>query len=685
MKLTVDKGELKLPENFSFEIEQNSAFFSDDGTASLAATIPATPEDLSKLGFPDRIGRSTVYDNSFSAIIRHGIFQKKGVLVVGSVSDSGISCSVALDDSEFYSQHKEKNLKDLFGQKVMTDYSDPEGWYSWLFRVYKGEIANDFSVIPVAVNYNESEGSYQVNNEPVDDNSDGIWPLAHEARLVQEGGEEVSVPSGYGIAPFLKLGAFFRILFELCGYTVSRSFFSEKQQFSSLILLHNCSDVICNGKINYSDLVPNKSVSEILEWLQQKFHAQIVVHPSKKMVDIILLEDILAGSYDKDLTDRLLDDIKYTFSGSSRVVISPDTSLDGAAAAAETLQDLIDKYGGVTEFTDTSEWDLSGLLLNLATGMYYEQRLAFGHPGRDRDKKVLVGSNYFKYDRRNSDRAEEFSPSDLMPPMVIVNTVLMPYIGERTHRNTSYNGSGKDSDQEIIIVDYAGLSNTPVYEDWQGRLPYTAASHYYYGTTQKYDNTGKLRPGKISLTPESLFFECFQRYNKILLNNAVEIEGVFDFTPDELLQYDIYSMKLFRGQLLLPTYLDYEIGKNVRCVSSKFLLVKNYSDGAVDEPIVTPSSMYKWQLNLSEVDAIYEDLEKQYCENPGDYISYDYAEDDPYVSGENSFYLPSPTMLGQQSFKAERKVSFLYYRASSREIRPVGTYTLKEWYDSVPV
>ena len=306
MKLTVDKGELDLPENFSFEIEQNSAFFSDDGTASLAATIPATPEDFSKLGFPDRIGRATVYDNSFPAIIRHGIFQKKGVLVVGSVSDSGISCSVALDDSEFYSQYKEKNLKDLFGQKVMDDFSEPEDWYEWLFRVYKGEVINDFSIIPVAVNYNESEGSYQVNNEPVDDKSDGIWPLAHEARLVQEGGEDVSVPSGYGIAPFLKLGAFFKILFELCGYTVSRSFFSEKQQFSSLILLHNCSDVICNGKINYSDLVPNKSVSEILEWLQQKFHAQIVVHSSKKTVDIILLEDILAGSYDKDLTDRLL-------------------------------------------------------------------------------------------------------------------------------------------------------------------------------------------------------------------------------------------------------------------------------------------------------------------------------------------------------------------------------------------
>ena len=39
MKLVTDKGELSLPTDFSFEVEQNSAFFSEDGAASIAATI----------------------------------------------------------------------------------------------------------------------------------------------------------------------------------------------------------------------------------------------------------------------------------------------------------------------------------------------------------------------------------------------------------------------------------------------------------------------------------------------------------------------------------------------------------------------------------------------------------------------------------------------------------------------
>ena len=114
MKLIVDKGELNLPEDFSFEIEQNSAFFSDDGAASVAATIPATPEDLAKLDNPTRIARNTRFVNLFPAILSHGIFQKKGNLVVTSASKEGITCAMALEDSEFYSQWKDKNLKELF-------------------------------------------------------------------------------------------------------------------------------------------------------------------------------------------------------------------------------------------------------------------------------------------------------------------------------------------------------------------------------------------------------------------------------------------------------------------------------------------------------------------------------------------------------------------------------------------
>ena len=53
MKLTIGTGELSLPEDFTFEIESNHPFFSDEGTASVPVTIPASPENLKLLGYPE--------------------------------------------------------------------------------------------------------------------------------------------------------------------------------------------------------------------------------------------------------------------------------------------------------------------------------------------------------------------------------------------------------------------------------------------------------------------------------------------------------------------------------------------------------------------------------------------------------------------------------------------------------
>ena len=77
MRLITEQGELTLPEDFSFEVEQNSAFFSETGAATVGATIPATGEDLARLGFPTRVARSTKHINTFPAILQHGIYQKK--------------------------------------------------------------------------------------------------------------------------------------------------------------------------------------------------------------------------------------------------------------------------------------------------------------------------------------------------------------------------------------------------------------------------------------------------------------------------------------------------------------------------------------------------------------------------------------------------------------------------------
>lgn len=688
MKLTVEKGELKLPEGFSFEIEKNSAFFSDEGTASLGVTIPATQEDLRMLGFPARVARSSRFVNLFPAMISSGIFQKKGQLAVTSVTGNSISCAVALEDSDFYSQFKDKDIKELFSEVTLTTYSTPSAWYSWLFKVYSGTVSSEFRVIPVAVAYDEASGSYQVNNEPVDDDSSGVWPLAHEARVVIESGENVSVPEGYGIAPFFKLYEFIEKIFTLCGYTISKDCFRDNPDLNSLILLHNCSDVICKGFINYGDLVPSGKVSEILEWLLLKFHAQIVVYPERKEVDIVLMNDILAAGFDLDLTGKLLEKASLNFQSSSRVILSPDTSLEGAAPVAETEEDMIAKYGELVEFDEASNFydDISCFALRLSEGRYFEARLSLIN---QKSKLVPVGSNYFKYDKKNSEGSEEFAPADLIPPMVRQGGVLMPYIGDRKHRNTCYNGSEIDEEQDIIIVDYAGRSVKIDYSQSgvTGRIPSdTKGSHYFYGTTQKYDNAGKLREGKYTLNAPGLYEKFFKSYNKILLNNSTEISGQFSLNPAQILDFNMYALKLYDGQFLLPKSLRYVVGKSIKCLEASFLLVKDFDDAVEDPELVISGPVYKWQINNSEIAAQKDIYTEKYALAGRRYVTSEFEDD---YSEYNDVYLTPPTALGQKTAKILRTVAFYYvsYGGANNQTSKtkIDTHQLYQWFESVEI
>ncbi len=688
MKLKIPNGELTLPENFSFEVAQNSAFFSDDGAVSVAATIPATPADLARLNQPARIARKSRYANLFPAVLSQGIFHKSGQLVVASASKDGIQCAIALEDSDFYSRYKDQNLKSLFSSKILHTYSTPADWYTWLFRIYTGEIENDLRIIPVAVN--KSEEGYQVNNEPVDDGSD-TFPLAHEARIVKEGEDDTNVPDGYGIAPFLLLSAFLEQMFDLCGYTVSRNCFATDGDLNRLILLHNCTDVICFGQLDYSDLVPNRTVSEFLEWMRQKFHAQIVCHPSGKSVDIVLLEDILQTGYDYDLTGKLLGDLAQSFQTPSRVVITPDTSLEGAAPAAETIEDLKKKYGSVVEVSENETWPSNNLILRLSTGQYYEARSSLKNI-RAQGKDNLIGSDYFTHDRRNTDESDVMSPEDLMPPMVFVNGVLMPYIGERRHRNSSYKNSQMDEDQEIIVVEYAGRSTAYTFTAGQlndERIGRRLASmnrvngRYFYGTTQAYDNIGSPRSGRYNLTPDEIFERFFKRYNKMLRNNLVKIEGRYNIPVEDILSWSMYQLKLFDGQLLLPVCLTYEVGRRVRCLSASFYQVKDYADSEEDTPTVIPAPTAQWQLNESERTAATAAVQAQ---NPDlDVIS---RYDDQYESGEKEIFLTAPTSVGQVSPRIGRTISIGY-----RSINDHGQHQYHEltradievWFVSVAI
>ena len=670
MKLHINNGELTLPKDFSFEIVQNSAFFSGDGTTSIPATIPATPADQAKLGWPVRLGRKDRYVNAYPVMLEHGIFQKRGTLVVDSATEHGITCSIALENSDLYAKFKDKEIKDLMADEVLTNYNTAHDWGLYFQTVYILNGANGFCVFPVAVE--KGDDGYQMNNEPLIESGHPIWSLNYAAREIREGDVYVAVPEGYGIAPFFFLYEAIRRIIKKCGFTLTANCFQTDNRLKNLVLVHNCSDAICSGTVHIADLLPSCKVGEFLTWLQKKFNAVVDVNSSTMKAQVVLMESILSGTPDIDISSKRLGDMTYQYSPSSRVVLKSDTSLDGASPAAETLEALIEKYGSCADVTEqqfnTYGSMPDGLVRRKSTGDYYiiKRDVAHGH-WNPAYVKERIGSSYFSYDRHNSDQSVDENAADKIPPMVFQSGMLMPYIGDRVNCRTGINNQEENTDQNIIVVDYGGMA---------------AAGTYRYGTTQAADDSGAVRSGKYEIFGQSLYDQYWHRFNKMLRNNLVAVSSNLILTIKDILQYDLYKLKHMEGQLLIPKSLQYEVGRSIRCMDASFYLVKDFADGVDDQDSVMPATLYKWVINLSELMAIEEDAWHAY---PGFQIEIDYNGDDPYQGDLPPVYLPSPTGLGQIAYKIQRSVRVKVIQPMTGTVETYWDTHYWQWFDSVAI
>lgn len=670
MKLYTDNGELTLPDDFSFEIIQNSAFFSQDGTTSIPATIPATPADHAKLGWPVRLGRKDRYMNAYPVRLENGIFQKRGTLVVDSATSRGITGSIALENSDLYSKFKDKQIKDLMADEVDSTYNTVADWIRYFETIYVLPLNSIYRIFPVAVEKDDELG-YQINNEPKLEHGQPVVDLVTEAREIREGDEYVAVPEGYGIAPFLLLSQAVKKIINKCGFRITYNCFSSDSRLNKLVLVHNCSDAICSGILHTADLLPSCKVGEFLLWLQKKFNVAVDVNSSTLTAQIVLMESILSGTPDVDITGKCLDEMTYNYSPSSRVILKSDTSLDGAKPAAETLEELVEKYGSCADVTEaqfnTYGQMPDGLVRRMSTGDYYiiKRDVAHGH-WNPVYVKERIGSSYFTYDRHNSDQSENQDAADLMPPMVFQNTMLMPYIGNRVNCRTGINGKEEETDQDIIIVDYAGVS---------------PSAPYMYGTTQGTDAAGNARTGKYEIFGQQLYQQYWQRFNRMLLNNRVSVSTNLILTIKDILQYDLYRLKQLDGQRMIPTSLQYEVGSKIRCMNASFYLVKDFEDGVQDSETVMPATQYRWQINLSELYEIEDQARRDYGMPE---VIVEYADDDPYRGDLPPVYLPSPTALGQITYKIQRQV-YVQVKNPIGGIEASWHDSYWQWFDSVEI
>lgn len=696
MKLTTEKGPLDLPQGYGITMRRTNPFLSDEGDASIPATLPSSTRNLANLGHPERFDSDLIPNNKISAILEIGPVQKHGKLVIDTAHrHDGIDASFAIDNSEFYVTAKNRSLKEILSSYSVEFESIREACLH-MEDVYKGlHPDEDYVIFPVAVSpYEEKDvKTYQYNNEIVIEN--GNHALQYGIRNVHEGGDTVEVQEGYGVAPFLKLSRLVEILFETLGYTIKENCLTG-WRFERMAVVHNCSDCLIQSTLHYKDLVPSMTLSEFLTWLLAKFHVQPVVDSESKEVRIMSMESLLSDGADKDLSDLADGGFTVQLNPSSRVVLVPTNTIEGTEPAAETFDKLIEKYRGYYEINEseyaslyTNYPDFHGcLVMRKATGEFYA--LEADRPMFVQSFIKRLGSNHFPYDRGNSENKEEFSQQDSMPLMVegAYDKGFVPYIGERKHAHSTYNGGNTDLDQDLIVVQ-AVTDN---------RLCYLTT-----GTTQPYiplPNGNDFVNLGFGTTPHALYQNCWKRYNEVLLNRASHLTGRMKFSIADFLGLDVAKTKVANGQKLLTVSMEGSLGGRFSLVESEYILLKNYPDAIADTPIMPSDHLLDWEVDhdVIEVGAALgqEVVDNWTPQNPAE-LSIEYLGVKHYEILGNNPYPGLPEYEGQVVTVQRQAVFELWFKKhyipsydpSGNGVQYAqtmeGTHTVTYTYTAVPI
>ncbi len=598
MKLITSQGELVLPEDFNFTIQQNSPAFSSEGSQSIPVSLPAGELNFSALNHPERPGRNAKFIRKMPAKLEAGIFHKSGQLVIEAAQKrEGVTGAIMINESDLYAQIKEITLPEVFGKIVRSDISGVTNWYNHIYSCMSGITTDDFTAFPVAVNLDE--GRYQLLNGPDTSVSQNPWALKYKARRITYDKQAVNVPDGYGITPFLWLWRAMELLFAEFGYSVRSNPFKTDSFLKKVVLLNNTADSICKGVLNYSDLVPSCSIADFVKWLEDKFLIHLYIYPESKCVDLVPLSNVISTSAQLDLTSKIDGQEKYSYSDAQELNISSDTSIEGSAPAVDSLFDLAKKYTYITElnerdFSDNA-WKYT-LVLRKSTGEYYE---ILRKEGDSSIKRVRLGSNYFRhYTGRLPE--EKHEATDMMPAMVEVNLglneakeriVICPFIGDSRHRNTAYKEATKAVEQKIIIALFAGISDEDIIIE----------AKYYLGTTQKYDNLGT-QWSLHDLTGQTLYPLFWKEWNKVLMNSGVSITAKVNYTPEQLLALRMDSPVLIKGQRCLIKSLSYSVGNKLVNNTGEYILLRNLSPVMNDIVVSFLPELYRWQYESNDVD-----------------------------------------------------------------------------------
>ena len=432
IRISIGGENLDLPQNFQLKVDFYSPVFNTLGSQSMTATLPPTPRNLELLGHPERLDNVT-RTSFIDGLLSDGPYTRSIRINILSSTASGIELSFGTDESLLYSSWNDLKLRDIPGLPVYTPAGETvtekvNNLISLMNQVYKRTLDNlDFRVFPVALEFEDRPDEpsdkdfpkFTILNDINVSLDTGDLDILHttlksEAREMSFGKDEdskVSVPLGYGVSPFLRVGRFLHLLFDLFGYTLEENIFDTDPQLKQMVMLNNTMDAICAGYIDYKDLLPDCTVNDLLESLKARFGAVFFLNGNTKIARLMLIRDILTSDTMNDLTPRHSVFPSRSFGKPSRLVLKLTNNYERSATCDDELNfsEFLAKY---SDYYDFESVGIYSPIQFCGFGRYFSRfNQATNH-------KTFMSSLFFDWDTKEKDY-EEFSLSgkDMSLPM----------------------------------------------------------------------------------------------------------------------------------------------------------------------------------------------------------------------------------------------------------------------------
>lgn len=429
LRIEVNGGVLDTPNDFQLELELTSPIFNTRGSQSPSFTLPSSPTNLRLLGYPNRIDRN-VELRPIDGVVSDGPFRRQCKLNILSAGPDGIEMSVGTDESILYAAWSNVKLRDIEGWPVYTpeaatDSERVDVLIGMLDMVYRRQLDTDYHVFPVAVEKRESgdDIGYTVANAiKVSSIRPESFLIYEQRQITVTSGTDtatVTVPRGYGLTPFLRVGRLLSLLFDLYGITLEENPFERDPQLARLIVLNNTLDAICAGYLDYRDMLPDCTVNDLLDSLLARFGAVVYLHAATMTARIVLLRDSFEASPPADWDSLKACRPKITVAAPQSLKLSSPTSYEGASPAEDSYDVFMDKYERVIDtVTDyPGVWTRPLLVLDQFSGNVYKNIRKFEGNTEKRDTSLFSSMFFPWYREYDGIDTLEISGKDECVPM----------------------------------------------------------------------------------------------------------------------------------------------------------------------------------------------------------------------------------------------------------------------------